>query len=123
MKILRNYKTTGKMVEEFPIIKIMTDQEDVFVELPIIAVDFNKEYREPALFGNHNGLPTVIEKEELLEILKDTEIKYFDIEEDKLIPVTKEKYELKLRLPKGTNDTQLFMDNGQVVWAKPIEEE
>lgn len=123
MKILKNYKTTGNYVEEFPIIKIMTNQEDVFVELPVVAVDFNREYIEPVLFGDYKGLPTAVEKSELTELLSNTEIKYFNVVEEKLIPTTKEKYELKLRLPKGTDDTQLIIDNGQVVWAKPIEEE
>ena len=123
MKILKNYKKTGKKIEEFDIIKIMDTQEDVFADLPVVAISFGVNYKEPVLFGDYRGIPTVFEKEELMEVLKTTEIKYFKVNEDKLIEVIKEEAEMNLRLPKGTNTDQLIIDNGQIVWAKPIEEE
>ena len=122
MKVILNYKPTNERVEEFQVVQILKT-DDVFADLPLAVAEFGREYSKPVLFGDHKGLPTIIEKAELEESLKHLELHHFKLVEEKLIKVDKEQSELSHRLPKGANTDQLMIDNGQVVWAKPEKEE
>lgn len=117
MKVLINYKPTKEKIEEFQIVRVVSNS-DVFADLPIAVADFGREYDTPVIFGNYKGLPLMIEKEELLKQLENLELHHFRLEEEKLIKVAKEESEISVRLPKGTNTDQLIMDQGHIVWAK-----
>lgn len=108
-------------LEEFPYITILYDRE-VFVDLPICVIDFGRVYEKPVLYGNYKGIPTVYEEAEVKTQLANLKVFYLKNKQGKLTEVREEEADLKIRLPKDTNVDELVYDNGQVFWAKPINE-
>lgn len=126
MKVLKNIKPTQETIkpteyESFPVVKIL-DGEDVFVELPLAALDFGKTYVRPVLYGNHNGIPTVYEELEVKQHLARLKLFHFTEENGKLTEVEAEKATIHVRLPSDTIAEQLIYKNGRIVWAKPVEQ-
>lgn len=121
-KVLKNYKPRKELLlGEFPYVKII-DQEDVFLDLPLAAIDFGKEYQKPVLYGNHKGIPTIHEEEEVKRILANLKKYYFTEDKGRLFEVDPKEATIKAWLPKETPVDQLIFDNGQIIWAKPIAE-
>ncbi|MDR4968356.1 MAG: hypothetical protein RG740_01925 [Acholeplasmataceae bacterium] len=120
MKILMNFKEKKERVEEFSHVSLLVDRE-VFVDLPICAVDFGRHYDKPVLYGNYNGIPTVYEEAEVIKHLETLKVFHLKNDKGKLTEVSKEDADISIRLPKDTNVDQLVYDNGQVFWAKPVE--
>lgn len=122
MKVLKNYKIL-KMIEEFPLIKIRED-EDVFIELPICAIDYNRIYKEPVIFQEINKMGVVIEKEELVERLKNLKLFYFLVkpETGEVKEVSKENSNYQIRLPKDVDVSKLEFYNGEIYLVENQEE-
>src|SRR5690554_3269797 len=121
MKQLINYKVKQERIEEFPHITILYDRE-VLVDLPICAIDFGRVYEKPVLYGNHKGIPTVYEEAEVKTQLAKLKVFHLKNNQGKLTEVKEEEADVHIRLPKDTDVDQLVFDNGQVFWAKPVEE-
>lgn len=115
MKLIKNYKPTGKFVEEFSIVNIRED-EDVFAELPLCLVDFGVFYETAVLYqGPQDPMPIIMEKEELLEFIDGTRLFHFSVsEEGKLTEVEKEKANYSHRLPIDTPVEKLVIMQGQL---------
>ena len=122
MKQLINYKPTNEKMDEFPYVKLLLDRE-VFVDLPICVVDFGRHYNKPVLYGNYQGIPTVYEEKEVIQLLGRLKTFHLKNENGKLTEVEEAEADVHIKLPKDTNVDQLVFDNGQVFWAKPIKKE
>jgi hypothetical protein len=117
MKVLKNYKKTGEVLDgDFPFIKL-TESEDVFAELPLCVVEYNTFYKEPVLFAQPNKMPMVVEKTALLEKLSKLKKFYFLVNEEtgQVQEVEKEKANLAYRLPKDTPVDKLVYQNGEIL--------
>lgn len=121
MKVLKNYKPKKEMLEEFPYAKLI-DSEDVLVDLPICAAEFGKEYKKPVVYGNYKGIPTIYEEEEVILQLEKLKLFHFTEDKGKLTEVEPEKATIKVRLPIDTKVDELVFDNGQIFWAKPVDD-
>jgi len=117
MKVLKNYKKTGKFVDEdYPVVKIL-DSEDVFAELPLCVVEYNVFYKEPVLIVNPNKIPMVVEKAELLQKISKLKKFYFLVnpETKEVKEVEKDEANFAQRLPKDTPVDQLVYENGEIL--------
>lgn len=121
MKQLINFKPKKEHLEEFPYVDLLIDRE-VFVELPLCVIDFGRHYEKPVLYGNLKGIPTVYEEAEVKTQLATLKVFYLKNNRGKLTEVKEEEADVKIRLPKDTNVDELVYDNGQVFWAKPVDE-
>ena len=122
MKQIINFKRKQGGIEEFPYVTLLIDRE-VFLELPICAIEFGVDYIKPVLYGDHNGVPTVYEHDAVVELLSKLKIFYLKNDQGKLTEVSKGEADVTIRLPKDTNVDQLVYDRGQIFLAKPINEE
>lgn len=115
MKVIKNFKKLKESVDEFPSIKIL-DSEDIFVDLPLCIMEFNREYRDPYLyFGPETPIGEVMEKEALLFKTKGTKLFYFKkVEENRVKEVTKDEAEFSYRLPEEVPVEELAIINGQI---------
>ena len=85
MKVIKNFKRTGKFIDEFPYIKIKED-EDVFADLPICLVEYNTEYQKPMIYiGPEAQIPVVMEEKELIKKIQGTKLFYLKVDEEKSI--------------------------------------
>ncbi len=122
MKIFKNYKVTKEKYEEFPIVKIF-DHEEIFAELPFAVVEYGEEFAKPVLYGSWNGLPTIMELEDVKQALAHLKKFYLkEIEKGRVKETTPEEATIVIRLPKDTNLDELIFENGQIFWAKPQSE-
>jgi len=114
-KVLKNYKPSTKEFEGYPSISIRYDDE-VFLELPLCAIDYGRIYKEPYLMYEQNKIPSVIEKEELKKLLEGTKIFYFKIQDNmKLKEVKQEEADISTRLPIDTKTEELVFMDGQIL--------
>lgn len=110
-KILVNYKRNkdGSF-------KLYLDQEHVFADMPICAMDLDRDFEEPIVVQN-NGLDVVVEKAEYEKVHKLFKLKVVDgdkiVEAEDGVPVY---------LPKETDVSTLRFYNGQIVMVKPNNE-
>jgi len=121
LKQIINYKPTKETIEEFPYVKIMPNS-DVFIDLPMAAIEFGVDYKEPVLFGNYKGIPAIYEANIVKAQLKKMRLFHLKIDGEKLHEVDEKESNLKIRLPLETIVEQLIYRNGQVIWAKPVKE-
>ena len=119
MKQLINYKQKQEKLEEFPFVSLLLDRE-VFMDLPICAVDFDRTYDKPVLYGNHKGIPTVYEAEEVKTYLARLKVFHLKNDQGKLSEVDEKESHIHVRLPVDTKVDELGYDDGQVFWAKPV---
>lgn len=118
MKVLKNYKLlkTGGF-EEYKAIEIRYDDTDVFAEMPICLVDFGVELNNPVIIGfNQANIATVIEKELLLERLKETKKIYFELDEHRELRVVHRETNLFIRLPLEADENSYVYElkNGEI---------
>jgi hypothetical protein len=114
-KVLKNYKPTDERFEEFPIVAIRYDDE-VFLDLPICAVDFGRKYNRPVLFTEVNKIPAVVELAEVPAALKGTKVFHFKVKDDsKVEEVAPDKADIFVRLPEDTNVKELVFMEGQIL--------
>lgn len=115
MKVLKNFKQTGKFIDEFPYIKIKED-EDIFADLPICLAEYNTEYQKPMVyFGPDNQAPVVMEEKDLMKKIEGTKLFYFSVkEEGKLEEVSKEQANFSYRLPIDVPVDKLAIIQGQL---------
>ncbi len=121
MKKLINYEPKKETLEEFPYVEIM-EQKHVFADLPLAVVDFGKTYSKPVLYGNYRGVPTIYDESEVKQHLAKLKLFHFAEDQGKLTEVEAEKATMHVRLPKETIVDQLIFKDGQIIWAKPVEE-
>lgn len=119
MKQLINYKPKQEKLEEFPYVLLLLDRE-VFIDLPICVVEFGRIYDRPVLYGDHKGIPTVYEAEEVKTILARLKVFHLKNDQGKLYEVDEKEADIHVRLPIDTKVDELGYDNGQVFWAKPV---
>lgn len=115
MKVLKNFKKTGKFIDEFPYVKVKND-EDIYAELPICLAEFGVEYQNPLVYvGPDSAAPVLMEEEELLERIKGTKLFYLKVDEEgKIEEVKKEESNLAYRLPIDTPVEKLAIIQGQL---------
>lgn len=121
MKVLLNYKPLDQNYKGYPYVHVL-DNSVVFAELPICIGEFGKTYNKPILYGNFNGVPTVHEEEEVKEKLQHLKLFHFKVEENRLIEVQEDEADIHIHLPKDTPVNELVYENGDVFWAKPVDE-
>jgi hypothetical protein len=121
MKKLINYEPKKETLEEFPYVEIM-EQKHVFADLPLAVVDFGKTYSKPVLYGNYRGVPTIYDESEVKQHLAKLKLFHFAEDQGKLTEVEADKATIHVRLPKETIVDQLIFKDGQIIWAKPVEE-
>jgi hypothetical protein len=120
-KVLRNFKKTGKYLEEFPMIKLI-DSELVMADLPICAVDFDREYVNPVVRYMQNvPFALVEEAAEMQQSIKGTKVFHFDFTEDAihLKEVAPEAAKIHQRLPLDTPVKEMVFINGQLLRERP----
>jgi len=121
MKQLINYKVKAERLAEYPYVTLLVDRE-VLLGIPVCAIDFGREYQKPVLYGDQNGIPTVYEESEVKTIIAQLKVFHLKNDQGKLTEVDEIDADLHVRLPKDTKVDQLVYDNGQLYWAKPVEE-
>lgn len=121
MKKLINYEPKKETLEEFPYVEIM-EQKHVFADLPLAVVDFGKTYAKPVLYGNYRGVPTIYDESEVKQHLAKLKLFHFAEDKGKITEVEADKATIHVRLPKETIVDQLIFKDGQIIWAKPVEE-
>lgn len=114
-KVIKNFKLEKRYVEEFPCVKIL-ESEDVYADIPICLVDFNREYKKPVAYMTENSnIPTIVEEEELMKLIKGTKLFHFKMDEKgTLEEVEKEKSDFSYRLPIDTPVEKLAIIEGQI---------
>lgn len=121
MKILNNFKPTKETIEGYLVVELF-DKGGIFIDLPICAVDFGRHYERPVLYGEYKGIPTVYEEVEVRERLKALKLFHLKNSKGKLTEVPEAEADIHIRLPKDTNVDELVFENGEIFWAKPIDE-
>ena len=115
MKVIKNFKQTGKFIDEFPYIRIKED-EDVYAELPICLADYNTEYQKPMVyFGPESQTPVVMEEKDLMKKIEGTKLFFLKVEEEgKIKEVSKEEATFSYRLPIDVPVDKLAIIQGQL---------
>ena len=121
MKQLINYKLTKNKVEEYVEVELLIDRE-VLVDIPICLIDFGKVYDKAYIAYGTKDVAVALSQQELDELLKTTKIYKFKIKDSQLIE-TKGAPDIEVRLPKDTKVDELIYENGQLLWAKPLNKE
>lgn len=121
MKQLINYKLTKNRVEEYVEVELLIDRE-VLVDIPICLIDFGKVYDKAYIVYGTKDVAVALSQQELDELLKTTRIYKFKIKDSQVIE-TKETPDIEVRLPKDTKVDELIYENGQLLWAKPLNKE
>ena len=121
MKQLINYKLTKNRVEEYVEVELLIDRE-VLVDIPICLIDFGKVYDKAYIVYGTKDVPVALSQQELDKVLKTTKIFKFKIKDSQVIE-TKGTPDMEIRLPIGTKVDELIYENGQLLWAKPLDKE
>lgn len=121
MKQLINYKLKQERVEGHPHVTLLTDRE-VLIGLPICAIEFGQVYQSPVIYGDHKGIPTVYEEAEVREFLSKVRTFHLKNNQGKLTEVSEAEADIHIKLPHDTKVDQLGYQDGQVYWAKPVED-
>lgn len=121
MKQLVNYKQTKNTIEDFVEVVLLDDRE-VLMDIPMCIIEFGKVYEKAYVPKNNQGVSQAIDKQELDQVFANTKIYHFEINESRVKEVKKDKADLSIRLPLDTKIDELVYENGQIFWAKPIEE-
>ena len=113
MNILKNYKILKQdAYEEYPSIEIRYSDSVVFENLPICAVPFVGELKNPMLVGiNQRGIASVEEREKLIAHLqKNTQKVYFVLDEKNQPQISKTQTDIFMRLPITENPEKYLYD-------------
>lgn len=121
MKQLINYKLTNNKVEEYVEIKLLTDRE-VLVDIPICVIEFGKVYDKTYIVYGTKDVAVALSQQELDKLLETTKIFKLKIKDSQVIE-TKETPDIEIRLPIDTKVDELIYENGQLLWAKPLNKE
>lgn len=122
MKILVNFKPLNKQTEDYSFVEIF-DRGNVLLDLPICVAEFGVHYKTPVLYGTYKGIAMVREEEEVKQLLDQLKVFHFKVDGNRLIEVPEDEAELHTRLPKDTPVDELIYENGEILWAKPVEED
>jgi len=119
--MLKNFKRTGGMFEEFPIVKVKYEDE-TYTDRPICVVDEEKTFTTALAVPQQEGFPIIQELEDIKIAIKDTRIFYFDLAEGGIVKEVPEKdSKIRIRLPKDTNPNELIFVNGQILKQQKVE--
>lgn len=121
MKQLINYKLTNNKVEEYVEVKLLIDRE-VLVDIPICLIEFGKVYDKAYVLHGTKEVALALSQEELDELLKTSKIFKFKIKDNQVVE-TKGTPDIEIRLPIDTKVDELIYENGQLLWAKPLNKE
>lgn len=124
MKVFKNYRPAKKgHIEEFMAINIRYNDTEVFADLPVCVVPYEKELREPMIFQQQAGIGIAIERTELLKIIATQKV--FHLKKGpkgqvKEVPFKEATHHF--RLPKDTDVSELDIVNNQVFKIEKQEE-
>lgn len=121
MKQLINYKLTKNKVEEYVEVELLIDRE-VLVDISICLIDFGKVYDKAYVVYGTKDVAVALSQQELDKLLETTKIFKFKIKDSQVIE-TKGTPDIEVRLPKDTKVDELIYENGQLLWAKPLNKE
>lgn len=119
-RVYKNYKPLQQTYEGFKAIQIRYEDE-VFEGIPICTVEFGAILHQPVLFTNGSQVPQAVELSWLKEHLSHLKKFFFKTTPDGSLTEVEEKdSELFVWLPPDTDTSELFLDNGSIVRARPI---
>ena len=116
-KILKNFKKTGKLLDgQYPYITIREDS-DVFMDLPICAIEYDTFYIEPVVVLEPGKIGVVHEAKELLKQLSKLKKFYFLVNDEtsEVSEVQEGEANLMVRLPHDTDVSKLAYIGGEIV--------
>ena len=124
MKVIKNYKVSGKKYEEFNYGTIREDV-DVFSELPLCLLDFGDLQKEKIIYYNENlPMPIALSEEEIEKVLLGTRRFFFSKKgKDGVKEVSEKDAEFVYRLPIDTPVKKLVFINGQLGIIEEQEQE
>lgn len=121
MNILKNYKVTSKRYEGVPMIEVR-NQEEVFLEMPICMLPYEKEETELYLLGVNpmTKFAYVGNKRTLKEVLKTNRMFFLSNIDEKGLPgeireVPMGEHIFEYLFPIGTDVKDLVVYNGEVM--------
>lgn len=119
MRVLKNYKllkTNG--FEEYPAVEIRYEDTDVFEELPICAVPYGTEFKDPILISiTQKGIANIAERNILIKHLKDNTQKiFFELDKNDNPKIVKKETTMFMRLPIQEDPNKYIYDykDGQI---------
>lgn len=121
MKQLINYKLTSNKVEDYVEVKLLLDRE-VLVDIPICLIEFGRVYDKAYIPQKANEFVMALSQKELDDLLLKTKIFKFKIKDNTVVE-TKGTPDIEARLPLNTKVDELIYENGQLLWAKPLNKE
>lgn len=119
MNVLKNYKVLKQGgFEEYPAVEIRYNDSDVFDSLPICAIPYGTEFKEPLLLSrNQIGIASIVEKSILIKHLKEkTQTVYFELDNQNNPKITDKKTDIFMRLPIENDPNKYIYDyrEGQI---------
>jgi len=128
MRVLKNYKLLKQNgFEEYPAVEIRYEDNDVFEELPICAIPFGTEFKDPILISiTQKGIANIAERSILVKHLKDNTQKiFFKLDEHGNPKLVNEETTMFMRLPIQEDPNKYIYDyrDGQIFVIDTIKEE
>lgn len=127
MRVLKNYKllkTNG--FEEYPAVEIRYEDTDVFEELPICAVPYGTEFKDPILISiTQKGIANIAERNILIKHLKDNTQKiFFELDKNDNPKIVKKETTMFMRLPIQEDPNKYIYDykDGQIFVIDAVKE-
>jgi hypothetical protein len=128
MRVLKNYKLLKQNgFEEYPAVEIRYEDNDVFEELPICAIPFGTEFKDPILISiTQKGIANIAERSILVKHLKDNTQKiFFKLDKHGNPKLVNEETTMFMRLPIQEDPNKYIYDyrDGQIFVIDTIKEE
>jgi hypothetical protein len=128
MRVLKNYKLLKQNgFEEYPAVEIRYEDNDVFEELPICAIPFGTEFKDPILISiTQKGIANIAERSILVKHLKDNTQKiFFKLDKHSNPKLVNEETTMFMRLPIQEDPNKYIYDyrDGQIFVIDTIKEE